>query len=124
MLSSDWRVDYQHQNICAVRGSSVFIPCSFDYPDGETVQSVKWGHERSDVFSGPFIYDSHFKNNTSSKFQYAGDKKHNCSFKILHVQHNDTGKYVFRFITNSEKGKFTGLEGSTLQIVGKLFFSF
>uniref|UniRef100_A0A3Q3FLT7 Ig-like domain-containing protein n=1 Tax=Kryptolebias marmoratus TaxID=37003 RepID=A0A3Q3FLT7_KRYMA len=119
VLSSDWHVVYQDQNICAVRGSSVIILCSFYYPEEETVQSVKWGHERNDVFDGPFIYDSVIKNNTntSSRFHYIGDKKHNCSFQILHVTHNDTGKYVFRFITNSRKGRFTGAEGSTLQVV-------
>ncbi|XP_042248308.1 B-cell receptor CD22-like [Thunnus maccoyii] len=64
----------------------------------------------------PFIFESKSRNN-SSKFQYIGDKHHNCSLKIHHVEHNDGGKYAFRFITDSEQGKWIALRGSTLKVV-------
>uniref|UniRef100_A0A3Q1EBX6 B-cell receptor CD22 n=1 Tax=Acanthochromis polyacanthus TaxID=80966 RepID=A0A3Q1EBX6_9TELE len=103
------------EHICAVKGSSVAIPCSFDYPVKERVQCVMWGHERNDIFSGPFIYDSEL--NTSLRFEYTGNKDHNCSFKIHQLEHSDAGKYTFRFITDSISGKWTGRRGSTLKIV-------
>uniref|UniRef100_A0AAQ5ZRW2 Ig-like domain-containing protein n=1 Tax=Amphiprion ocellaris TaxID=80972 RepID=A0AAQ5ZRW2_AMPOC len=83
---------------------------------GQKVQSVLWGHERNNIYHGPFIYDSEL-NNITSRFHYIGNKHHNCSFKIHQVEHSDAGEYTFRFITDSEKGKWTGKPGSTLKIV-------
>ena len=101
-----------------MKGSSVVIPCSFYYPNEERVQEVKWVHESKDIYEGPFVFDS-ASENQSSVFQYIGNKLHNCSLKINPVQHNIAGNYMFRFITNSPTGKWTGEEGSTLKIVGK-----
>ncbi|KAM4531323.1 B-cell receptor CD22-like isoform 2-T2 [Odontesthes bonariensis] len=115
VLCSTWNVEYRQQHICAVRGSSVVIPCSFTYPDNELVKSVKWVHERHDIFNGPFLYDSSSDPDRSPRFQYIGDKQHNCSLEILQVEHEDTGKFVFRFITTADK--FSGTSGSTLKIV-------
>ena len=105
-----------------MKGSSVVIPCSFYYPKNQHVKRVMWGHERSNVINGPFIFDSEMKE-TDTQFQYIGDKQHNCSFKIHDVEHNDTGKYTFRFITDTAEGKWTGRVGSTLKVVGKFSFS-
>lgn len=120
-VCSWWKVNYHQTHICAVKGSSVVILCSFYYPDKQVVQSVMWGHERNNMYDGPFIFHSNL--NTSSRFQYIGDKQDNCSLKINTVEHNDTGKHIFRFIINSEEGKWTGRAGSTLKVVGKFSFS-
>uniref|UniRef100_A0A3B4ZBA0 Ig-like domain-containing protein n=1 Tax=Stegastes partitus TaxID=144197 RepID=A0A3B4ZBA0_9TELE len=111
-----YRVRYRRQHICAVKGSSVVFRCSFFYPDGERVQTVKWGHERHSIYAGPFIYDSEL-NNASSRFEYIGNRHHNCSLKIHQVEHNDAGKYTFRFTTDSRGGKWTGGGGPTLKII-------
>ncbi|XP_038557087.1 sialic acid-binding Ig-like lectin 13 isoform X2 [Micropterus salmoides] len=115
-LCSPWKVEYLQQHICALKGSSVVIPCSFYYPDKQIVQSVLWGHERYNIYVGPFIFDSKAIDN-SSRFQYIGNKVHNCSLKIYQVEHDDRGKYTFRFITNSPEGKWTGRAGSILKVV-------
>lgn len=77
-----------------------------------------WGHERNDLFKGPFLYDSENLNLTS-RFRYNGDQRNNCSFAIQHIRRNDSGKYAFRFVTTNPAGKFTGVAGSTLQVYGK-----
>lgn len=69
-------------------------------------------------FDGPFIFDSDSEDN-SSTFQYIGDRRNNCSFKINQVEHDHADEYAFRFETNSPDDKFTGKPGSTLKIVGK-----
>uniref|UniRef100_A0A671YRZ6 B-cell receptor CD22 n=1 Tax=Sparus aurata TaxID=8175 RepID=A0A671YRZ6_SPAAU len=104
------------QDICAVKGSSVVIPCSFYYPKNLRVMRVMWGDKRAHVIDGPFISESEM-NESGTRFEYIGNKQHNCSFKIHNVENNDTGKYVFRFITDTEKGKYTGTTGSTLKVV-------
>uniref|UniRef100_A0A3B4UBN8 Ig-like domain-containing protein n=1 Tax=Seriola dumerili TaxID=41447 RepID=A0A3B4UBN8_SERDU len=116
ILCKEWKVDYQLKNICAVKGSSVVIPCSFDHPYNKKVQSVMWGHERNNFYEGPFIFNSKSVDNTS-RFQYIGDTINNCSFRVDQVEHNDTGKYVFRFEMNLPDDKWTGIGGSKLDIV-------
>ncbi|XP_036943608.1 B-cell receptor CD22-like isoform X2 [Acanthopagrus latus] len=115
-VCSEWNVEYHQQHICAVKGSSVVIPCSFYYPENLQVKKVMWGDKRAHISDGPFIFESEM-NETDTRFQYIGDKKHNCSFEIHNVEHNDAGKYIFRFITDTEKGKWTGPAGSTLKVV-------
>lgn len=115
-LCSQWGVKYQRPDICAVKNSTVVIPCSFYYPDDQNVTRVMWGHGTY-TFHGPFIFDSK-GNNTLSRFQYVGDEQHDCSLKIHHAQLNDADKYAFRFTTDKEGGKWTGTDGSTLKVVG------
>lgn len=116
VLCGKWNVDYQPL-ICAVKGSSVVIPCSFQYPPANKIKFVMWDHENYDML-GPFVYDSRSAD-TSSKYQYIGDKHHNCSLRVNQVEHKDAGTYRFRFESNSRAGKWTGQGGSILKIVGE-----
>lgn len=123
-VCQDYGVEYPQANICAVENSTAFIPCTFFYPGALKVVSVMWGHESSSFYFGPFLFDSN--NATSnSRFQYHGDKEHNCSLTIHQVKHKDSGKYAFRFMTNDPIGKFTGLPAATLRVASKfwLFYS-
>ncbi|RVE69575.1 hypothetical protein OJAV_G00079060 [Oryzias javanicus] len=113
-FSSNWKVNYPQKEICALKGSSVMLPCDYDYPDSVVVKSVKWGH-KDNFFEGPFIYNSEL-NQTPSRFTYSGDKNHSCSLRIDQVEDGDAGKFAFRFTTDSHDGKFTGLEGTMLKI--------
>ncbi|XP_033501537.1 B-cell receptor CD22-like [Epinephelus lanceolatus] len=115
-LCSQWKVVYQQQHICAVRGSSVVILCSFYYADELRGKRFMWGIVKSNLLSGRFISGRNL-GKFSSRFQYIGDKRHNCSLKIHQVEHNDAGKYAFTFITNSKEGKWPGPSGSTLKVV-------
>uniref|UniRef100_A0A674ME09 Ig-like domain-containing protein n=1 Tax=Takifugu rubripes TaxID=31033 RepID=A0A674ME09_TAKRU len=105
-ICSYYGVEYPLANICVLENSSVFIPCTFFYPAGSSVTRVMWGHERNDLYEGPFLYDSDNLNLTS-RFRYNGDKKNNCSFTIQNIGCNDSGKYAFRFETIKDTGKFT-----------------
>lgn len=121
-IRSHYGVNYTQARICAVKNSTVVIPCTFSYPSGFTVTRVMWGHERNDLYNGPFLFDS---NETSpSRFQYNGDKQSNCSFTIQRIVKDDSGKYAFRFMTSVPKGRFTGVGGSTLQVTGTFLVLF
>ncbi len=122
VFCSSWKVDYQQQCICAVKGSSVVIPCSFHYPEHLRVKAVMWTHVKSHHFKGHFILAKKLRE-VNPRLQYIGDKHHNCSLKIHQVEQYDTGIYAFRFVTNDRNGKFTGGVGSTLKVVGKFFYS-
>lgn len=112
-----WSVVYAEKQVCAVRNTTAVFQCSFIYPDGYTVKTVKWARGESHFLRGPFFFDSN--NDNSLKFQYIGDKIHNCSLKIHQVQWMDAGQYAFRFITDIKMGKYTGVNGPVLQVTGK-----
>ncbi|XP_034751008.1 B-cell receptor CD22-like isoform X2 [Etheostoma cragini] len=116
VVCNTWNVVYQQQRICAVKGSSAVIPCLFYYPDNLRVKNVMWGQVKSHTFKTRFISDRNLKKVTA-RFQYIGDKHHNCSLRIHQVEHNDAGKHVFRFTTNNKRDKWTGKDGSTLKVV-------
>lgn len=108
-----WNVNYQSEQICAVKGSTVMIPCSFSYPKTQKVTRVMWTHN-SDAFVGPFAYDSSYSLN-SIRFVDLGDKERNCSFQINQLKFEDSGNYIFRFETSRDK--WSGVGGSTLKVI-------
>ncbi|KAM8845454.1 sialic acid-binding Ig-like lectin 14 isoform 2-T2 [Spinachia spinachia] len=111
-----WRVVNPRQHISVANGSYVVIPCSFDYPKNLMVKEVMWYQFKSGSVKRSLVYNSSSEY-VPTRFQYIGNKKHNCSLKIDQVDHNDAGKYIFRFTTNSKEGKWTGKPGSFLKVV-------
>lgn len=112
-----------YQDVCAVRGSSVVIFCTYHYPEmvvnkNLTVEKVMWSQGRKQFFDGPFIIDSNSRTHTGTKFEYVGNKVHNCSLQIHQVEQRDSGEYAFRFETNNG-GKWTGSNGAKVNISGK-----
>lgn len=117
-----WKVEYQRKNICAVKGSSIVILCSFDHPDHLTVKRVLWVHVKSYHTKGR-LSDSNLKKGTT-RFQYVGGKRHNCSLKIHQVDHSDAGKYTVRFLTYNKRGRLPGGGSPTLKVIGKSLMAF
>ncbi|XP_029629927.1 B-cell receptor CD22 isoform X1 [Salmo trutta] len=118
VLCTNWLVVYQ--DVCAVRGSSVVIFCTYHYPEmvvnkNLTVEKVMWSQGRKQFFDGPFIIDSNNRTHTGTKFEYVGNKVHNCSLQIHQVEQRDSGEYAFRFETNNG-GKWTGSNGAKVNI--------
>ncbi|KAI9514818.1 hypothetical protein NQZ68_031008 [Dissostichus eleginoides] len=109
------KVIYQQQPICAVKGSSVIIPCSFYCPEPLRVKEFRWVHAKSHL-KGTLIYGSNFKT-APKRFHFILDNRQNCSLKIHPVEQNDAGKYMFRFTTNPTELKWTRQVGSTLKVV-------
>ncbi|XP_053530763.1 uncharacterized protein LOC108256269 isoform X2 [Ictalurus punctatus] len=111
-------VKYPDNPICAVRGFSVSIPCSYFYPQHNYQVTQKlWCSMNSNTdvcINPPYVYDS--ASITTSDFEYAGDDKSDCTLLIHNVQFSYSGEYRFRFITNVPSGRFTGVPGPILQV--------
>ncbi|KAM9431832.1 B-cell receptor CD22-like [Clarias gariepinus] len=119
-VEGGWGVNYTDNPICAVRGFSVSIPCSYYYPTSNPNIQVKqrlWCSMNSNTDYGchgpPYVYDS--SSNTKSDFEYVGDDKSNCTLLIHNVQFSYSGEYKFRFITDEPSDRWTGQPGVTLQ---------
>ncbi|XP_045072897.1 sialoadhesin-like, partial [Coregonus clupeaformis] len=97
-----WSVTYTHQRICALKGSTVDISCSYTYPSYHEIKKAFWftkwsGMDPEDLSSVPG-YEGHI--------EYLGDKKSNCTLRITDLRLSDSAAYRFRLITSG--GKFAG----------------
>ncbi|XP_047664566.1 uncharacterized protein LOC113634381 isoform X2 [Tachysurus fulvidraco] len=114
---SKWVVKYPDKLICAVRGFSVSIKCSYYYPQGHQVIQKLWCSMNSNTYkceAPPHVYDS--SSNTKSDFKFTGDDKSDYTLLIHNVQLSYSGEYRFRFITNVSYGKWTGDPGASIQV--------
>ncbi|XP_073716165.1 sialoadhesin-like [Misgurnus anguillicaudatus] len=110
----EWSVNYSSSSICAVKGSTVIINCTYKYPTEHQITKMFWtrrligeGIEPSDLSK-----DSEY----SERIQYLGDKHHVCTMRLTDVRQTDSHEYYFRFITYNLDGKWIGKPGVTLNI--------
>ncbi|XP_073722547.1 B-cell receptor CD22-like [Misgurnus anguillicaudatus] len=109
----EWGVNYSSSYICALKGSTVIINCTYKYPTGYKIMNVFWTNtnetakdkEHPDLFN-----DSEY----SQRIEYLGDKHHDCTMRLTDVRQTDSHKYYFRFIT--DQPKWVGKHGVTLDI--------
>uniref|UniRef100_A0A4W5PK74 B-cell receptor CD22 n=1 Tax=Hucho hucho TaxID=62062 RepID=A0A4W5PK74_9TELE len=86
--------------ICALKGSTVDISCSYTYPSYHEIKKAFWftkwesGIGPKDLSSVPG-YAGHIK--------YLGDKESDCTLRITDLRLSDSAGYKFRFITPVEK---------------------
>uniref|UniRef100_H3BXM2 Ig-like domain-containing protein n=1 Tax=Tetraodon nigroviridis TaxID=99883 RepID=H3BXM2_TETNG len=101
-----WSVTYTYRHICAVRGSTVSISCTYTYPPGLRVTSTFWVR----------------KDNLKSEPEYSGrvesvcDNNNECTLIIRDLTESDSGVYKFRITTNIETEKWTGEPGVSLTV--------
>ncbi|XP_064871347.1 B-cell receptor CD22-like isoform X1 [Oncorhynchus nerka] len=109
-----WSVTYTHQSICALKGSTVDISCSYTYPSYHEIKQAFWftkwsGMDAEDLSSVPG-YEGHI--------EYLGDKESDCTLRITDLRLSDSAGYRFRFITSGDKfsGSPVSLTVSDLQV--------
>ncbi|XP_048864834.1 uncharacterized protein LOC125739110 isoform X4 [Brienomyrus brachyistius] len=121
VMSHNWNVWYPKKPVCAVRGSTVVIPCGYDNPEAYKVETIMWCRNDSDCIDKPYVCNSNNINVSSqyrSRAECLGDKENNCTLRIKHITDADAGVYRFRFITSKEDGKWTGQPGVTIKVDG------
>ncbi|XP_034468290.1 sialoadhesin-like isoform X2 [Hippoglossus hippoglossus] len=136
VLAGDWSVHLPSGPICAVTGSSLVLPCSYDYPQssnetraeeqlstqggGDRVLSEMWCLEDSRCITPRYVFhsagifpDPSYQN----RVQYlglAGTK--NCSLSISDLRPSDSGSYVFYLITSHPTQKMPAQGGVQLLV--------
>ncbi|KAI7811337.1 hypothetical protein IRJ41_013416 [Triplophysa rosa] len=109
-----WGVTYSSSHICALKGSTVTINCTYTYPTGYQIKKVFWTKTQTptDNVFPDLSEDSEYK----QRIQYLRDKQHDCSVRLTDVRHTDSHEYYFRFITDKPDGKWIGAPGVTLDV--------
>ncbi|XP_066518219.1 sialic acid-binding Ig-like lectin 12 [Hoplias malabaricus] len=102
------------KSICALKGSTVTMGCTYRYPNRRSVQRAFWTKEWpvNGVEPPDLLNDPEYRN----RVQFTGDKQHNCTLRLRDVTEKDQSKYYFRFITDQTGGKWQGLNGVDLSV--------
>ncbi|KAM8772581.1 pregnancy-specific beta-1-glycoprotein 7-like [Acanthopagrus schlegelii] len=107
-----WGVTYSSTEICAFKGSTVDMSCTYRYPS--TVQRVENRFWYTKVSHGVYTHlttDPQY----SGRVQYIFGNK-DCTLRITDLRESDSAEYKFRFTTDQEGGKYTGKPGVTLRV--------
>ncbi|XP_053197037.1 carcinoembryonic antigen-related cell adhesion molecule 5-like [Scomber japonicus] len=115
-LENGWGVTYTSTHICALKGSTVYIHCTYSYPS--RINNVDTVVDETFWFTKESI-NEHVDLKTVSEYagrvQYHCDKN-DCTLRITDLRERDSAEYKFRFITNQPGGKYTGFPGITLTV--------
>ncbi|XP_033986402.1 uncharacterized protein LOC117482397 [Trematomus bernacchii] len=111
----DWGVTYSSTEICAVKGSTVEIRCSFTYPS-------TW-HGYVNTLEKTFWFIKKKGGDLKTESEYSGrveDLCGNsiCTLRIRNLRESDSAEYWFRFTTNQApySGPLVTLSVTDLQV--------
>ncbi|XP_019211737.1 vascular cell adhesion protein 1 isoform X1 [Oreochromis niloticus] len=109
-----WGVTYTSTQICAVKGSTVEIKCSYTYPSRTQYQITKvqmklWFTKGTNHNPVDLKSDSDY----TGRVEYRSNQK-DCTLRITELRESDSAVYKFRFITNQQGGSYIGSPGVTL----------
>uniref|UniRef100_A0A3Q4GIF3 Ig-like domain-containing protein n=1 Tax=Neolamprologus brichardi TaxID=32507 RepID=A0A3Q4GIF3_NEOBR len=120
-------VIFPFTSTCAVRGSTVTLPCTFTPPKSvdqrgrevplKIVRVLWYQSHRYQLYqlTKPSVYDSDSTNN-DPRYQYLGDMETNCTLQIRDVQQGDHASFRFRMGVNHRGGHFTNGTGVTVRV--------
>ncbi|XP_060942274.1 vascular cell adhesion protein 1-like [Limanda limanda] len=111
-----WNVSYTSTEICAFRGSTVDITCTYTYPStvnnhDTTVQETFWFIKESNGIHVDLRTDPEYSGRVEN---LCGNNK--CTLRISNLRESDSAVYKFRFTTNQPGGSVTGSAGVTLSV--------
>uniref|UniRef100_A0A3Q3L190 Sialic acid-binding Ig-like lectin 10 n=1 Tax=Mastacembelus armatus TaxID=205130 RepID=A0A3Q3L190_9TELE len=106
-----WGVTYTATNICAIKGSTVNIRCTYTYPSNLRVQETFWHTQQTNTDPVDLKTQSEY----SGRVQYQCEDK-TCALTIRDLRETDSAEYKFRVITNEPTGKYSGSPGVTLSV--------
>ncbi|XP_033947999.1 uncharacterized protein [Pseudochaenichthys georgianus] len=108
-----WGVTYTSK-ICAVKGSTVEISCSYTYPSiwkggFITIQKIIWFTKNKDGEPVDLRTDSEYTGRVEDLCE-----NNICTLRIKNLRESDSAEFMFRFTTSNDK--YVGYPGTTLSV--------
>ncbi|XP_026083995.1 myelin-associated glycoprotein isoform X1 [Carassius auratus] len=129
-LAANWTVRVPKDPVYAPSGSSVVLECTYDYPEESDqgklhkVQTEMWCLNESRCITPKYVYHSAGifpEPSYQGRVKYLGQTgSKNCSLMLSDLRSEDSGMYVFRFITDHLKAKLPGQRGVNLQVTHRI----
>ncbi|XP_052473422.1 sialic acid-binding Ig-like lectin 14 isoform X2 [Carassius gibelio] len=129
-LAANWTVRVPKDPVYANSGSSVVLECTYDYPEESDqgklhkVQTEMWCLNESRCITPRYVYHSAGifpEPSYQGRVKYLGQTgSKNCSLMLSDLRSEDSGVYVFRFITDHLKAKLPGQRGVNLQVTHRI----
>ncbi|KAK0144993.1 Sialic acid-binding Ig-like lectin 5 [Merluccius polli] len=123
LQGNDWAVTYTSSNVCALRGSTVDITCTYKYPYKwfsstlvETLWFTKVYHKQPVDLISDTDYAGRVEYSCGENSCSWSTCKVKCTLRIRDLRQTDSAEYKFRFTTNQPGGKYTGDPGVTLSV--------
>ncbi|KAK0146429.1 Hemicentin-1 [Merluccius polli] len=122
--NNDWTVTYTSSNVCSARGSTVYITCTYRYPDKlqyrsspvETLWFTKGDNKQPVDLLSDTDYAGRVEYTCGEISCYRYNCRGRCTLRIRDLRQSDSAVYKFRFITNQPGGQHTGEPGVTLSV--------
>ncbi|KAI5627650.1 Schwann cell myelin protein-like [Silurus asotus] len=109
MSKACWGVTYTPDHVCALKGTSVDLSCSYTHPAAHTVRTSVWFiKQKADGEPVDVREDEEYQ----GRVQDTQNSQNNCSLRITNLRETDAQTYRFRFYTDQDK--YTGRRGVSL----------
>ncbi|KAJ8332898.1 hypothetical protein SKAU_G00417940 [Synaphobranchus kaupii] len=101
----EWSVTYSPERMCALKGSSVDMRCTYSYPSSHTVQKTFWfinswyGSQEPEDLSQDAEY--------SRRVEYLGDQNKDCTLRIKQLRENLQAKVNHGTVTEGQRVTLT-----------------
>lgn len=112
-LAGVWKQNcwnYAQSTVCAFRGSSVSLPCTYSYPSGQKVNKSYWTFNQNDVS---------LLEQFAGRVEFVGDQESNCTLRLIDLKDGNSGDYRFLFSTHTTEPVFSSSLRVQLNVTGE-----
>nr|XP_046166396.1 B-cell receptor CD22-like [Oncorhynchus gorbuscha]XP_046166398.1 B-cell receptor CD22-like [Oncorhynchus gorbuscha]XP_046166399.1 B-cell receptor CD22-like [Oncorhynchus gorbuscha] len=102
-----FNVTYIHQSICALKESTVELPCTYQHPSYHVVSEPNW-YIQDKYNEAPKILSS--VPEYAGRAEYLGTKEKDCTLRITDLRESDSAEYWFTFKTRTQLDWYNSLQ--------------
>ncbi|XP_056442626.1 HEPACAM family member 2-like isoform X4 [Gadus chalcogrammus] len=127
--SENYAVTYKSTNVCALRESMGDINCTYEFPYNDHYSVTPLWFTKGEIdmpvnLKNDADYAGRVETSCGTIKCNSSSCNGTCTLRIKDLRQTDSAEYKFRFITNIEVGKFSGVPGVMLSVTDQVKVSF